>query len=410
MKILQINNVYGVGSTGKLTKAIHQGLMSDGYSSVVIYGRGASEEDKNLYRVCGNLYGKFNSFISRLCGIPYGGCFISTIKIISIIKKEKPDVVHIQCINGNFVNIYRLIKWLNDNRIAVVLTLHAEFMYTANCGHSLECNRWLNGCSMCPDPYYADKSYFFDRTHDSFIRMKRAFSGFNDRLRVVSVSPWLMCRAKQSPILKDKIHSVILNAVDTSVFYYRNNKKRVYEYLASAEKDGIVFHATAMFRDTPDDIKGGEYVLKLAERMTEFIFIVAGKYKLSWSAPDNVFFLGEVQDQRLLAELYSAADITVISSKRETFSMICAESLCCGTPVAGFRAGGPEQISMKEFSSFVSYGDVDELERAARELIKLKRRVSPELISEKAHKVYSQKSMLLQYEQIYRGLQCEQRK
>lgn len=263
---------------------------------------------------------------------------------------------------------------------------------------------------MCPDPYYADKSYFFDRTHDSFIRMKRAFSGFNDRLRVVSVSPWLMCRAKQSPILKDKMHSVILNAVDTSVFYYRNNKKRVYEYLASAEKDGIVFHATAMFRDTPDDIKGGEYVLKLAERMTEFIFIVAGKYKLSRSAPDNVFFLGEVQDQRLLSELYSAADITVISSKRETFSMICAESLCCGTPVAGFRAGGPEQISMKEFSSFVSYGDVDELERAARELIKLKRRVSPELISEKAHKVYSQKSMLLQYEQIYRGLQCEQRK
>lgn len=40
MKILQINNVYGVGSTGKLTKAIHHGLMSDGYSSVVIYGRG----------------------------------------------------------------------------------------------------------------------------------------------------------------------------------------------------------------------------------------------------------------------------------------------------------------------------------------------------------------------------------
>lgn len=158
MKILQINNVYGVGSTGKLTKAIHHGLMSDGYSSVVIYGRGASEEDKNLYRVCGNLYGKFNSFISRLCGIPYGGCFISTIKIISIIKKEKPDVVHIQCINGNFVNIYRLIK--------------ETITYTD-----------LNGVQRTED-------FYFDLSKPEIVKMQAsAKGGYDVQLKSIAASP-----------------------------------------------------------------------------------------------------------------------------------------------------------------------------------------------------------------------------
>ena len=39
--------------------------------------------------------------------------------------------------------------------------------------------------------------------------------------------------------------------------------------------------------------------------------------------------------------------------------MVTAESLCCGTPVVGFKAGAPEQIAIKEFSEFVEYGDLN---------------------------------------------------
>jgi len=47
--------------------------------------------------------------------------------------------------------------------------------------------------------------------------MKKAFDGFNN-LIVVSVSPWLMERAKQSPMFSDKEHVVVLNGVETEVF------------------------------------------------------------------------------------------------------------------------------------------------------------------------------------------------
>ena len=70
--------------------------------------------------------------------------------------------------------------------------------------------------------------------------------------------------------------------------------------------------------------------------------------------------------QQALAELYRRARVSMIVSKRETFSMPCAESLCCGTPVIGFEAGAPEQIALREYSEFVSYGDLQEMETVLR--------------------------------------------
>ena len=40
VKVLQINSVYGVGSTGKITQALHTALLADGADSIVLYGRG----------------------------------------------------------------------------------------------------------------------------------------------------------------------------------------------------------------------------------------------------------------------------------------------------------------------------------------------------------------------------------
>lgn len=180
--------------------------------------------------------------------------------MISIIKKEKPDIVHLQCINGYFVNIYRLVNWLKNNHIKTVLTLHAEFMYTGGCGHSIDCNQWStrNGCghSQCPRWRSETKSLFFDRTGTMWKKMKKAFEGFEE-LSVVSVSPWLMDRAKRSSILGEFEHSVIYNGVDTSVFHPYDTAKMRYEF----GNKKIVFHATPSFSSQPNRIKGGWYVL-----------------------------------------------------------------------------------------------------------------------------------------------------
>ena len=364
MKVLQVNAVYKKGSTGKITYDIHHALEKSGIESVVCYGRGEKTSDINVYKVCGEFYSYFNHFMSKCTGIMYGGCFVSTLKLKRIIKRERPDIVHIQCINGYFVNIYDLILWLCKNRIKTVITLHAEFMYTANCGHSLECERWKIGCGQCPRYKTEIGSYFFDNTSISWNKMYKSFQNFNQDLIVTSVSPWLMNRAMESPIMKNKKHRVVLNGLNTEVFHYYNETelldvKRKY----SITNEKIIFHATPFFTDDKNHIKGGNYVIELARKLSKYNFkvIVAGAYKENIDVPDNLFLLGKITDQNELAKLYSIANLTVLTSKKETFSMVTAESLCCGTPVVGFRAGGPEQISIEKYSEFVNYGDLDKL-------------------------------------------------
>ena len=45
MKILQINSVCGIGSTGRIATDIHNNLIKQGYDSYIAYGR---DEAKNI--------------------------------------------------------------------------------------------------------------------------------------------------------------------------------------------------------------------------------------------------------------------------------------------------------------------------------------------------------------------------
>ena len=340
----------------------------------------------------GGLYMKIQALRNRITGIMYGGCYLSTQKAINMIRKEKPDIVHLHCLNSNFINIYRLVTWLKNNNIRTVLTNHAEFMYTANCGHAYECTKYQSGCVGCPRPKLVTKAWFRDGTHRSWVKMKKAFSGFS-RLIVTNVSPWVTERASASTMLKEFEHVTVLNGVDASVFHYRGNYKK--------NEKKTVIHVTAKFSDDPNDLKGGRYLIELAKRFEgqNVRFVVAGKHTENIDIPSNMVLLGNISDQNELAMLYSQADAVVLTSKRETFSMITAESLCCGTPVAGFCAGAPERITIERFSEFVSHGDVEVLYDATKRI--LASDFSKEEISGAAVQKYSNKKMADDYLKVY---------
>ena len=406
MKILQVNCVYESGSTGKLVKYLHEGLQARGHDSIVCYGRGSVSADPKTIKVCGETYAKANHLISRVSGIMYGGCGASTERVMSLIRKERPDVVHLQCINGYFVNIYKLVEWLRANHINTVLTLHAEFMYTGGCSHAYDCSHWEEeeGCGDCPIWKIATQSWFGDRTAGMWSRMRSAFKGFDDRLIVCSVSPWLMDRAERSVILRDKQHRVVLNGIDTKIFLPRETKE-LREQMRLGDKK-ILFYATPHFSQEKGHVKGGWYVTELARRLSssdkDTVILIAGPYEKTREFPANMIFLGKVEDQELLAKYYSMADVTLMTSRRETFSLVTAESLCCGTPVVGFKAGGPESVALKDHSRFVEFGDVDALIQAVNELLQMDPDTSA--ISREAA-IYSKERMIDEYIDIYKSME-----
>lgn len=407
MKVLQVNSLYKNGSTGKITFDLHTELLNRGIESIVCYGRGKKITEACVYKTCGELYSKVNHLMTYISGVMYGGCYFSTKKLIKIIKKENPDIVHLQCINGYFVNIYRLIEWLKSNNIRTVVTLHAEFMYTGGCGHAIDCNQWRTsqGCGhiqKCPRWRRETKSWFFDRTGFMWKRMKQAFDGFDKNLIVVSVSPWLMQRASIAPIFQGKKHRVILNGLDTSVFHRYNADKERQELGLTDEK--IILHVTPSFNLDPSHIKGGYYVNELAKKFINknVKFLIAGPSAVDSGISKNIILLGKVADQRKLAKLYSLSDATLLTSKKETFSMVTAESLCCGTPVIGFKAGAPEQIALKEYSVFVEYGDINMLEKSMSNV--LSNDYDNDKICQSACLKYGKINMCDQYMDIYQEL------
>ena len=398
------------GSTGKIVDDIHKVLRKKGVESVVCYGRHQRVQELGVYKFATDIESKINSLFLRMgLVLQYGGMYFATRNLIRIIKQEQPDVVHLHCLNASTVNIYRILHFLGESRIPTVVTHHAEFFYTGSCGHSFDCLNFKQSkeCRGCDTPKIATRSVIGNKAHYAWVKMKKAFSCFDtNKLIFTAVSPWVKQRSAMSPIVNGFPCEVVLNGVNTDIFCRKvsiDKQKYVLRGLDFSRK--IVFHATASFTDSKNSIKGGYFVIEMAKRMPEVQFVVAAlASQLSEELPKNVLFWGATKDQEELAELYNLADVTLLTSKRETFSMIVAESLCCGTSVVGFKAGGPESIALLECSRFVAYGEIDSLFEALNAM--LESRVDKETVSSMANVQYSKERMGGRYLEIYNKFFC----
>ena len=188
-----------------------------------------------------------------------------------------------------------------------------------------------------------------------------------------------------------------MNGIDTSVFKYYDGNALKKKLGLMGKK--IVIHVTPNFQGV---LKGGKYVLEIAKKLEnqkDIVFLIVGKNVDENTLPKNVIHIDHTENQVELAKLYSMSDLCLITSKRETFSMVTAESLCCGTPVFGFKAGGPETIALKEHSSFVEYGNV--MEATTEITKKLSDKVNKATLSEMAKKQYSNSIMCEKYYELY---------
>lgn len=344
MKILMINVVCGIRSTGRICTDLAETLNERGDQVKIVYGREAVPEkyEKFALKMGSDAGVKMHALKARLfdrCG--FGSTF-ATRDIIKQIEEYDPDIIHLHNIHGYYINVEELFKYLKRCGKKVVWTLHDCWSFTGHCAYFdyVECEKWKTGCHHCEQKTEYPARNGFDMSKKNFAQKKEIFTGV-ENMTLVTPSRWLSDLVSQS-YLKEYETKVIPNGVDTSVFKPTSSdiKER---YSCTGKK--VILGVAAVW----DKRKGLDTFIELSEKLSDDykIILVGLSEKQIQELPENIIGIQRTNSVSELAELYSVADVFVNPTLEDNYPTTNIEAIACGTPVITFETGGsPESAEM----------------------------------------------------------------
>ena len=356
MVIVQINLSCTWGSTGKICDAVSRLLTQKGIENYTFYTYGDNPEAKTNYIKYGDFaYRKIQALKSRVLGNYGFNSVFTTSWLIKKLEEIKPDIVHIHNIHTHECHFEKLFGYLKKKKIKVFYTFHDCWAFTGYCPHFVmaKCDNWLNGCGDCV--LRRRYSWFFDKSAKNLARKRDALEGLD--LTVVTPSRWLAGLVKQS-FLKDCPVRVINNGIDLSVFEPRDSNFKEKHNLQNKK---IVLGVSMGWSEA----KGLDVFVRLAQSLpSDYQIILIGTDDQTDAVlPDNIISIHRTQNQKELAEIYTAADIFVNPTREENYPTVNMEAIACGTPVLTFRTGGSPEMLDETCGFVVDCDDVDALEK-----------------------------------------------
>lgn len=325
MRIAHINGVYGVGSTGRLVKDLVEYGREKGHESLVLYSEGAAQ-DSCAVRYISDGERNIHALLSRLSGLQGYWSKRATGRLIERLKNFSPDVVHLHVVHGNCLYLPLLFRYLTDNNIPVVLTLHDCWWFTGRCAHPLQyrCDRYQVRCTNCPAKNDVCPSWLFDRAKKMQQDKERWLCGL-PRLKVVAVSRW-GARVAAESFLCSKDILCAYNWVDTQTF--RPVECSTLRSRLALDGKKVILGVSSFW----DERKGLEDLLWLAKQLPECAVVLVGTMQQRDELPSNMISVPATDSKEELAGLYSQADVFVNPSRMETFGLTTVEAMACGTP------------------------------------------------------------------------------
>jgi len=211
----------------------------------------------------------------------------------------------------------------------IVWTLHDQNTFTGGCHYTHGCTGYEKDCSNCPQIIndYAKRVLAVKHSH------------LPENIVLVTPSKWMGDCARQSSLFKNNRIEVIPNSIDTEVFkQYEKTEARA---KLGLPQDNKVIMLSAM--DLTERRKGLHHFIEAFRKITkheEIKILTCGAGDIIPGLESFCKPMGIVEDENLLAMMYSAADVFVLPSEEDNLPNVMLESLSCGTPVVAFRTGG----------------------------------------------------------------------
>lgn len=355
MRILQINAVYGHGSTGVIVEDIYHLCKEKNLDCFVASPDSSVLSCETGYKIGNVCDQKLHAILSRVAGKQAYFSTCSTKKLIQYIDSIAPDIIHLHNVHSNFLNLNLLLEHLSERNVSVVLTLHDCWFYTGGCFHytSSQCYRWQDECGECPRRYSDTPAIFRDASHDILKDKETAYKRLSS-LTITGVSKWISEEAKKS-ILGEFPIVTIGNAVDTNLFC--NRPSTLKRDLGLEDKFVILGPASKWLLQRNKD-----FLFAFCSKMkSDEILLLYGATTVPDNLPHNVKTCGFIRDRKELVLLYSGADVFANVSHEDSFSLINIESQACGTPVVTFACTGLTDTVDNQCGFTVPEDNVDEM-------------------------------------------------
>lgn len=280
---------------------------------------------------------------------------------------READVVHIHGLHSGFLS-YLALPHLTQAK-PTVFTLRDYWSLTGHCAFPMDCERWRTGCGSCPylDTHPAVKR---DATRLEWKLKKAVYA--RSRM-VVVVQNTAQLRDVEQSLLASFPKVLIPASVDVETFRPVDRLSTRASLGLDSDRLVVMFTAT----DVGQLRKGGPYLhealLRLPDRIRRKVsLLVLGRRSQEYLAASGLsgVALEFTTDKEQIALAYNAADVLAFPSTAETFGLVWAEALACGTPVVSFRVGGaPDHLTPRETGVVVPIGDVDGLAAGINQIL-----------------------------------------
>lgn len=424
MKVLQVNAVNALSSTGRIVSELASGLEARGHESRVAYSYGppprcgyaiGTKGEKLLHALGSRVFGKQAYFSKR-----------GTRGLVRYIETESPDIVHLHNLHGNYINLEMLLTYLADNDVATVLTLHDCWFFTGKCCYysSDGCNRWLTGCGSCPRLAKDNRSWFVDATAQMLSDKARLYARI-PRLAVIGVSDWITAEAERSILSSARILRRIYNWVDLDIFK-PTETMGLREHLGLQGKFVILGVASRWTGAGASADKGLADFIELGNqlRIQELAevsvgaadseplaaqIVLVGALDRKTSLPANIRHVDEIDDMYGLAGYYAAADVFLNLSREETFGKVTAEALACGTPAIAYRSTANPELIGEGCGYVVEPGDLTQVLRYVRKVNERTKTNYASTCREFARRNFAKEDRIDDHIRLYEELHCLRR-
>lgn len=248
-----------------------------------------------------------------------------------------PDIVHLHWLGTGTLSI----EEIGTIEQPIVWTLHDMWPFLG-AEHVSYDTRYVDGYARGSRPVGEAGIDWNRRT------WRRKQKHWTTPMRIVAPSAWMNEMARSSMLMNSWEISTVPNPIDAT--FWAPQQRRKARIALGLPLDAPLFLASAV--GGMDQLKGGDLLRDAFSEALPWIsqkrsapgLILLGQKQSRPTGfeglPLNIFNFGRVRDDQIIRSAYSAADVTLVPSRVESFSQVAAESLACGRPVVAFGVGG----------------------------------------------------------------------